>query len=188
MRIWRSLYGDGHAPLSRRLGGGEGNLERRKAVLSGGCDGLALLDGADKGDQLGGVGLGEALGEVRHVVVHGAGTRIAGDRREALVPDLEAAAVAEDVGVDVVAVARLARVHDGADGAAAEAEVEHSGGPVVGVAEVLGLAAEGRTEGGDALHLEASDEARDVEVVDGHVDELSAAAEDVLAGRRIRVV
>ena len=45
-----------------------------------------------------------------------------------------------------------------------------------------------RPRRGDALHLGAGQEARDVDVVDGHVHELAAARRDVVRGRRVGIV
>lgn len=120
--------------------------------------------------------------------MEGASAGVARDGGVALVADLQAAALAEQVGMDVVPVPGLARVDDGAERAAGKTEVEDGGVVVGGVAEVLRLCTEGIAKGGDALNLEAGDEAGDIEVMDGHVHELTAAADDVLAGWRVGIV
>ena len=97
-----------------------------------------------------------------------------------LVADLEAAALAEHVGVDVVAVAGLARVDDGPEGARRESQGERRGVPIAVGAELGGAWTEGGPGCPDLLDLHPGEEARHVDVVDGHVDELTATAPEVL--------
>src|SRR5262249_41671282 len=73
--------------------------------------------------------LSEALGKVRHVVVMSARLIVPRERRVALVADLEPAAVAQDLGVNVVAVSRLAGGSDGGRRGRFETERGEEPGP-----------------------------------------------------------